>query len=215
VVGVRQQQINRGRGELQQRLVRAHRVVLDVHRAQYAAVALTELRRLQQVKAPGDRVEAVTAITVGPVPPGRLGVSVQADADPDPEVLERGEHRRPEQRAVGLQDHVHLGGHGGTKQADQARQPFRSRHQRLTAMQDDVDAIQPVRGRVVGDTLDGLGGHGGAHLLGHLPPCLVRHLVDIAVRARQVAATVDFQDELPEGDGLVSCCPDLCHVQVE
>jgi hypothetical protein len=44
VVGVRQQQVKRGRGELQQRLVRAHRVVLDIDRAQDAAVALTELR---------------------------------------------------------------------------------------------------------------------------------------------------------------------------
>jgi hypothetical protein len=149
------------------------------------------------------------------VPPGRLGVAVQADADPDPEILERAEHRSAEQRAVGLHDHVHLGRHGGTKQADEARQPLRSRQQRLTAVQDDVDALQPVLRRVAGDALDGLGGHGGAHPLGQLPPRLIRHLVDVAVRARQIAAAVNLQDELPEGNGPVSRCPDLCHVQVE
>ncbi len=215
VVGVRQQQVNRGRGELQQRLVGAHRVVLDVHRAQDAAVTLTELWRLQPVEAAGDRVEAVAAVTVGPVPPGRLSVAVQADANPDPEVLEHVEQCRAEQRAIGLHDHVHLGRHGGTEQADQAGQPFRSRQQRLAAVQDDVDALEPVRGRVVGDALDGLGGHGGAHPLGQLPPGLVRHLVDVTVRTRQIAAAVDLQDELPEGHGLVACGPDLCHVQVE
>ncbi len=43
-VGVRQQQVNRGRVELQQRLIGGNGVVASIDRAQYAAVALTELR---------------------------------------------------------------------------------------------------------------------------------------------------------------------------
>ena len=119
VVGVWQQQVQRRRGELQQRFVRAHRVVLDVDRAQDAAVAVQELRRPQQVKASGDRVEAVTAVRVAPVPPGRVGVPVQADADLDPQALEDGKHRTAEEGAVGLEGHVHPGRHGGTERTDE------------------------------------------------------------------------------------------------
>ena len=43
-VGVRQQQVNRGRVELQQRLIGGNGVVANIDRAQYAAVTLTELR---------------------------------------------------------------------------------------------------------------------------------------------------------------------------
>jgi hypothetical protein len=43
-VRVRQQEVKGRRGELQQCLVRGHRVVLDVDRAQDAAVAVTEFR---------------------------------------------------------------------------------------------------------------------------------------------------------------------------
>jgi hypothetical protein len=117
-VGVRQQQVKRWRGELQQRLVRGHRIVLDVDRAQDAAVAVPEFRRLQQGKASGDRVEAAAAVPVGPVPTGGLGVTVEANADLDPQALERGEHRTVEQRAVGLQGDVHLGGYGGAEHLD-------------------------------------------------------------------------------------------------
>jgi hypothetical protein len=180
-VGVRQQQVNRRRGELQQRLVRAHRVVLDVDRAQDAAVAVTELWRPQQVEAVGDRVEAVAAIGVAPVPAGRLGVPVQADAYPDPQALQRGEHRTVKEGAVGLEAHVHLGGHVGPERTDQAGQPLRSREQRLAAVQDDVDAREAVLAGVLGDALDGLDGYGGAHPLGQPPPALVGHLIDVAV----------------------------------
>lgn len=102
-VGVRQQQVKRGRVELQQRLVRAYRVVVDVDGAQDAAVAVPELRRPQQVEAVGDRIEAVAAVSVPPVPPGRLGVPVQADADPDAQAAQRGEHRPVQEGAVGLE----------------------------------------------------------------------------------------------------------------
>jgi hypothetical protein len=89
-VGMRQEQVKGRRGKLQQRLVRAHRVVVDVNGAQDAAVAVAELRGLQPVKAVGHRVEAVAAAGVAAVPPGRLSIPVQADADPDAQVLQRG-----------------------------------------------------------------------------------------------------------------------------
>jgi hypothetical protein len=83
-VGVRQQEINRWGVELQQRLIGGEWVVVDVDRAQDAAVAVAEFRRLKQVQAIGDRVEAVAAVGVATMPPGRFGVAIKADADPDP-----------------------------------------------------------------------------------------------------------------------------------
>jgi hypothetical protein len=210
-----QQQVKSRRRELEQRLVRAHRVVLSVNRAQDAAVAVSEFRRPQPVKAVSDRVKAVAAIGVVPVPPGRLLVSVQADADPDSQALQHGEHRAVEEGPVGLDTNVHLGRHLGTEQADQACQPLRPREQRFTAVQDDVDAREVVLGRVLRDAIDGLGGHRLAHPLGQSAPALIRHLIDVTIRARQVAAAVDLKDELPEGSCLMSRCPDLRHVEVE
>jgi hypothetical protein len=180
-VGVRQQQVERRRGEFQQRLVRAHRVVLDIDGTQDAAVAVPELRRLQPVETVGHRVEAVAAVGVAPVPPGRLGIPVQADTDPDAQVLQRGQHRAVKQRAVGLDGQVHLGGHAGPERGDQAGQPLRAREQRFAAVQDDLHAGQAVPVRVPGDALDGLDRHRGAHPLGLAPPALVRHLVDVTI----------------------------------
>jgi hypothetical protein len=126
-VSVRQQQVKGWRGELQQCLVRADRVVLDIDRAQDAAVAVPEFRRLQPVKAVGHDVEAVAAVGVAPVPPGRLGVPVEAYADPGPQAPQRGEHRTVEESAVGLEGNVHLGGDQGTERTDQPGQPLCSR----------------------------------------------------------------------------------------
>jgi hypothetical protein len=115
------------------------------------------------------------------VPPGGLGVTVQADTDPDAQVLQLGEHRAVKQRAVGLERHVHLGGHAGPERGDQAGQPFRSREQWLAPVQDDVDARQAMPIRVFGDALYGLDRHIGAHPLGQALPALVRHFIDIAI----------------------------------
>jgi hypothetical protein len=92
-VGVRQQQVNDRRGELEQGLVRGDGVVLYVDRTQDAAVTLLELRTPQQVKSVGDRVEAAAPVGVPPVPPGRVRVTVQADAYADPQAFECRQHR--------------------------------------------------------------------------------------------------------------------------
>lgn len=214
-VGVRQEQVECRRRKLQQRLVRAHRVVFDIDRAQDAAVEVPEFRRPQQVKAVGDRIEAIAAAGVAPAPPSCLRVTVEADADPDPQALERAQHRAVEQGAVGLEGHPYLGGHAGAKQADQAVQPLRSCEQRLAAMQDDVNALEAVPADVLGDALDGFAGHEGTHPPGKPPPALIRHFIHVAVRARQITATVDFQNKLPEGKGTVPRGPDFRHIEVE
>ena len=59
--------------------------------------------------------------------------------------------------------------------------------------------------RVLGNALDGFLGYVPAHAFRHLPPRLISHLIDIAVRTRQIATAVYFQYKLPERDGLVSC----------
>lgn len=214
-VRVRQQQVKRGRAEPQQLLVGAHRVVLHVDRAQDAAVAVTELRRPQQVKPGGDRGEAVTAVRVAPVPAGRFRVPVQADADRDPQALERGQHGTVEESAVGLHCDVHGGGHARAERADQAGQPLLSGEQRLAAVQDDVDGGEGVPFHMLGDAFDGLIGYRLAHPPGQAPPALVRHFIDIAIRARQIATTMHFQNELLEWHRLMSGGPDRRHVEIE
>ena len=101
-VSVRQQEVNRGRVELQQRFIGGNGVVVNIDRAQYAAVAPVELRRLKEVQAIGDRVEAVAAVGIATMSPRRFGVAVQADADLDVKTLEGLEHRPVEEGAVGL-----------------------------------------------------------------------------------------------------------------
>jgi len=112
---VREQEVNRRRVELQQGLVGGHRIAADIDRAQDSAVAVAEFRRLKQVQAIGDSVEAVAPVCVATVPPGRFGVAIQADADLDPHALERLEHGQVEESAVGLDGDVHLRGDPGAQ----------------------------------------------------------------------------------------------------
>jgi hypothetical protein len=140
-----------------------------------------EFRRSQQGEALGDFIETVAAVGVAPVPPGRLGAPVQADAYPDPRALERGQHGTVEEGAVGLEGHVYLGGNAGAERADQAAQPLRPREQRLASVQDDVDAGEAMTCRVLGDALDSPVRHQRAHSLGQSPPALIRHFVHIAI----------------------------------
>lgn len=212
---MRQQEVNRRRAELQQRLIGGDGIVVDVDRAQDAAVALPELRRLQEIQAIGDRAEAIMAVGVAAVAAHRFGVTVQADTDLDMKALERLEHRPFEHGPVGLQRQVHLRRHPGRECLRQIGQPWRSRQQRLAAVKDDVNALQTVAFRVLGNALDGFLSYPTAHALRHLPPRLIRHLIDVAVRTRQITTTVDFQDELPERDGLVPGGAYRGHVQVE
>ena len=214
-VRVRQQQVKRRRAEPDQRLVRAHRIVARVDRAQDAAVTVPELERPQQVKAAGDSVETASATGVPAVPPGRLSVPVQADTHPDPQAAQDRQHRAVQESAVSLDGHVHLGGHGGVERADQVSQPARSREQRLTAVQDDIDGGQAMLFHVLGNTLNGSASDPLAHSPGLPAPSLVRHFIDIAIRARQVTTAMNFQDELLEGDRLMPGRPDRRQVEVE
>jgi hypothetical protein len=149
------------------------------------------------------------------VPPHRLRVAVQADAYLDPQALERSQHRTVQERPVGLQGHVHLGRHAGTERADQVGQPLGARQQRLAAVQDDVDAREGVPAGMLGNPLHRLADHRLVHSLGQSPPALICHFIDIAVRAGQVTPAVDFQDKLPERDGLMPRFPDCAHIKLE
>jgi hypothetical protein len=115
------------------------------------------------------------------VPPGRLGVPVQADAYLGAQALERGEHRAAEQGAVGLQDHVHLRGHAGTERVGHVGEPLRPREQRLAAVHDDVDTREAVLSDVLGDPLDGFARDLGTHSLGQPAPGLIGHFVNVAI----------------------------------
>lgn len=214
-VGVRQQEVNGGRAELQQRLVRGHGVVANVDRAQDAAVALAELRRPEKIQAIGDRIEAVAAVGIAAVSSRRFGVAVQADADLDVKALERLEHRPVEQNPVGLQRQVHLPRHLVGKCPRQIGEPRRSGQQRLAAVQDDVNVLQSMAFGMLGNARDGLASHVPAHSFRHPAPRLVGHLIDIAICARQIATAMNLQDELPERHGFISRGAQRGHVQIE
>ena len=102
-VGVWQQEVNCGWIELQQRLIGGDGVVVNIDRAQDAAVTLAELLRPEKVQTIGDRIEAVAAVGVAAVLSRRFGVAVQADTDLDMKSLKRLEHRSVEESSVGLQ----------------------------------------------------------------------------------------------------------------
>lgn len=91
-VGVRQQQIDSRRSELEQCLIGGDGVIGYINRAQDPAVAITEFRRLEQVQAISDGVETITAVRITAMPPSGLGVAVQANAHADAQALERFKH---------------------------------------------------------------------------------------------------------------------------
>jgi hypothetical protein len=115
------------------------------------------------------------------MPPGRLGVAIHADTDPDTKTLERLEHRPVEEGAVGLHRNVHLRRYPGTEPLNLICKPLRSREKRLAAMEDDVDTNETVLLGVLGDALDGFLSYPPAHTFRHVPPCLIGHLIDVAV----------------------------------
>jgi hypothetical protein len=82
-------------------------------------------------------------------------------------------------------------------------------------VQDNVDAREGVLTGMLGNTLYGLADHRVVHSLGQSAPALICHFIDIAVRAGQITSTVDFQDKLPKGDGLMSRFPDCVHIELE
>lgn len=203
-VRVRQQQVKGRRLEFQQRLIGGYRVVGQVNRAQQAAVAAAELFVLQEAQAVSYRAEAADAVGVAAVPGSGFGIAVQADAYADALAGQRFQHGARQQGAVGLHRHVHLGRDLAAELLDQAGQPVRARQQRLTAVQDDIHAAQIVRGRVLGDAVNGRGGYRRGHALRLLFPGNLGHFVHVAVRARQVAAAVHLEDELLKRDPAVA-----------
>lgn len=178
---MRQQEVDCGRVELQQRLVGGNRVVVNIDRAQDAAVALAEFRRPEKIQAICDRAEAVAAVGIAAVSSRRFGVAVQADADLDMKALERLERRPVEQGPVGLQRQVHPSRHPSEECPRQICKPLCSGQHRLAAVEDNVNALESVAFCVLGNALDGLLGYVSAHAFRHPAPRLIGHLIDITV----------------------------------
>jgi hypothetical protein len=119
-------------------------------------------------------------------------VAVEGDADPDVELVEQFEEAFAERDAVGVDPKI--------EPADppqrvgqllgRAPQPRRSGEQRLAAVQHDVDGVEPVSARVVGDPDGGLPEHVLRRGLGTALPTGVRVLVDVAVVAGEIAPAV-------------------------
>jgi hypothetical protein len=152
-------------------------------------------------------VEAITAITIAAMTPGGLGVAVQTDADADAEILERSQHGRTEEGPVGLDADIYSGRYRGVKRISHCGQPFQTCQQRLATMQDNVYGGKIMMLDMFCYALDGFSGYSGRHPPRQIPPGLVSHLVYVAIRAGQVAAAMDLQDELLEGNGFVSALP--------
>jgi hypothetical protein len=106
-VGVRQQEVNRRRTELQQSLIGSLRIVAHIDGAQDAAVNLAEFGGAEPEQAVGDIGEAVAAAGITTMACGSCLVAIQADPDADAEVLEHFEHGAIEEGAIGLNGNGH------------------------------------------------------------------------------------------------------------
>src|SRR5580704_774737 len=82
-------------------------------------------------------------------------------------------------------------------------------------MQDDLHARQVMPPGVLSNALDYPGRDRSAHPLGLQTPGLVGHLIDVAVRTRQVAAAVHLHNELLEGNRLVADLAESGYVEVQ
>ena len=134
----------------------------------------------------------------------RPPVTVDAHPDLDAQLPEQFEEAGIEPDAVGLDGESRHGrrpeGAGGTDglpdPLNAVPQPLAPREQRLSPVQNDVNARQRVLGRMLGDPLsqpvNRLRGH-------HMWQCAPLPVVDgkhVAVVARQVAPSMDLDDEL-------------------
>ena len=104
--GVRQQEVDPGRIQLQQRLVDGDRVIGDVNRAEQARIQVPVPLRAQQPDRADHLVVAAAPVGVPPVQVVRRPVTVDRDPHLHPEGVEQLAESLVEQHAVGMDPQV-------------------------------------------------------------------------------------------------------------
>jgi hypothetical protein len=115
---------------------------------------------------------------------GGRRIAIQADSYVDAKTLERGQHGAREEGAVGLHAHGYRGRDLSAEQRNHSGYPGCSGQQWLAAVQDHLNAAKIVSPDVLGDTPRSRLSYILGHSFGQVAPCLVRHLIDIAIRTR-------------------------------
>jgi hypothetical protein len=137
------------------------------------------------------------------MPVVRLRPAIEAHPYVDAKIVEQPQVRIVKADPVRLHPDVHLhprtnSGVGG---AHEFGDKFTSGKQRLPTVQDKRHARYLVTAGVLADAHRGTAGDLHRHPARTVTPRLVRHLVHIAVVTREIAPTVDLDDELAEGNG--------------
>jgi hypothetical protein len=195
---VREEEIDPRRLLAQQRLVHIDRIVLDVDRAQDAAVDGPVRRCAEQFQRAQDMVVRAAAVGEPPVPVVGEPIAVQRDPDFDVLIREELADGWGEPDPVGLQVQVefcHRIDHRSQLRQDPAENRAADQ-QRLPTVQDHRNAIQAVAGSVLGDP-DGSGADRGLiHHRGAAEPTPVGIAVDVTVIAGQVAPAGNLEHVL-------------------
>lgn len=146
---------------------------------------------------------APSATRKPPVAVVGLGVTVKADAHPDPKFAEKPQVRFIEPDGISLDAHVHFHIRARYFSGDfhNVGNEVASGEERLPAVQYQRDAREPVRPGVLPYPLGRALGNLRGHPPGPTTPGLVGHLIHIAVVAGQVAPAVDLNYEITEGNG--------------
>src|SRR6185437_1470877 len=110
------------------------RVVLRIDRAQDAAVDVTEFGRSDEAQTVLYVREAVIAVGVAAVASRGFEAAVQADADPDIQVLDRLQQGPVEESPIGLDSEVDVRRYRAPQQPGQLGQVSGPGQQRLTAV---------------------------------------------------------------------------------
>ena len=138
------------------------------------------------LQASGDSHVAAPAAGEPAVPVVRLGGSVQADPHPDIQFAEQAQVGVVQADRIGLHPGVHLDAGAGRLpgRAHQVSDDLAPGQQWLPAVQDQVDAPQPVGTGVLADSDGGLLRDLGRHPARLIAPRLVGHFVHVAVVTR-------------------------------
>jgi hypothetical protein len=212
---MRKEKVDHRRCVGEEGFVAGHRRDGGVYGAEHPGKRGPVLGSAQQAERAVDGGEAGAPVGVATVPVVVRGAAVQADAYRDPLLSEPREHVRVEQHPVGLDPHLQRADavERGAKVLYQCGQPVGTGEQGFATVQDEPHRGQPVGLGVLGHPAGGRPPRLGSHERGAVSPGLVRHRVDVAVIARQVAPLMDFQHQIAERCRAPPASPQRRHVQ--
>jgi hypothetical protein len=197
---VGQQEIDRGWPETHQRFVCPYRIVAQVDRREQTAEKVPEAWLGEGSKpGPYGRIAAPPS-GVATVKVIARCIAVQADPDQYAQLVEEAQETVVEKRSVSLQVNGEFdpGIDGGTDGIHRITQVFRPGEQWFAAVEYHLELGEAVGSGVISDSRRHHVKGVDRHQPGSAAPALVGHFIHVAVVARQIAATMDLDDELPK-----------------